>query len=1233
LFRKIPLFAVIIALSIVHSLYSQISFDFEVALEGQSSQIEGNMIRDKEGFLWFCYYGGVARYDGSEVRYYVPGDNSLSGPATISIAMDQDGNIWILTKDNGLNRYNKDTDEFTQFTHDPGNENSISSNLSDSFGPHRLFVDHKNRLLLGSMAGFDIYDIEEDRFYHYVHDPDNPNSLSSNNVTAVMEDSRGIIWIGTGGGGLNRFDESTNTWTRFSFKPGSEKGPASNTIWSLLEDSRGALWFGTWDGGLSRYDRETDTFVHYRSDPEKPMGLGDNKIFSLFEDSSGNIYACHRDSDVAGFEVYDRERDGFLKFTSSDKNSSSISSNYISSVYEDPDTGILWALNTHNGKIDKYDRKSRKFNLERSNPDDPDSISNSLIVVMLEDKKGNLWISTGDSLNLYDKKTEKFSSYPYLDIDPEMGPFTSTMCWENDYQMWLLSNRGVLTLFDIRTLKPVRQYKHDPEDENSMMVSTSAGGHIIKDRDNEHLLWMGLSSGLEKFNTETETFTHYTYLPFSASITQGTVWSVYDDGRGYLWISAFGGLSILEKATETFTSYIPDPELPDSIGFTKQSRVFEDSFGNVWVAGFENGMDLFDRETGIFQHFNKKTGFPATGINLTIQEDSTGHLWIGTTDNGLIKFNIERKEVVSVFSKDDGLQDNHFWRSFKMSDGQMWFGGGFGVNHFYPEQVTLNNTIVPVYLTSFTQSGKKLDLGIAPERLKEVTLGWQENYFEFQFAALNYTKPEKNRFAYMLEGRDKQWYYSDDNPSGRYTGLNGGSYTLRLKAANNDGLWNEDGYSLKINVIPPFWRTKFFYILAILSLSAILLLVMFYVRKLHDEIRERKASDKKLQHMQSYLSNIIDSMPSILIAVDNDGYITQWNNTAAKKTNISSKKAYGKYIATVLPFLEPRREVIEKSIHSKEVNQIPRIERKVGSEIIFEEIIVYPLTAEGMEGAVIRIDDVSEKVRMEEMMIQSEKMLSIGGLAAGMAHEINNPLAGMLQTANVMSKRLGSRIDMIANVKAAEEVGIPVESIRSFMEKRGILRMINSINESGNRVAQIVHNMLSFARKSEGRLSSHQMTNIIDKSIMLASNDFDIQKNHDFKNISILKEYEDGLPDIICDESKIQQVILNILQNGAQAMDEAETENPQFTVRLKMDKGNTKVCMSFEDNGPGMKENVRKKVFDPFFTTKPPGSGTGLGLSVAYYIVTVNHDGEMHVESEPGKGTTFIIFLPIRSNL
>ena len=1210
-------------------LWPQASLNFEVALTEVSSQIEGNMIRDEEGFLWFCYYGGVARYDGYKVKYYESGENSLSGPASISIAMDDDGIIWILTKDNGLNKYDKDTDSFTHYLHDPDNENSISSNLSDSFGSHRLFVDDKNRLLIGTMGGFDIYDKKTEIFTHYSHNPDNENSLSSNNVTSIIQDSMGMIWIGTGGNGLNRFDEKTNTCTRFYSQPNSEKGPVGNIIWSLLEDSRGEIWVGTWDSGLSRYNRLSNSFTHYTYNPENAKGLGDNKIFYLYEDSSNNVIICHRDSDVAGFEIYDRETDGFIRYRSTEENASSINSNFISSVFEDPETGILWALNTHSGVIDKFDKKSLKFNLESPNPNNPDSISSSLIVVMLEDSIGNLWISTGDSLNYYNKKTKVFTSYPYNEIDPIMGPFTSAMCWENENQMWLLSNRGVLTLFDTRTLQPVKIFKHDPENINSIMISTSAGGHIIKDKNNPDILWMGLYSGVEKFNTRSEVFTHYTYHAYSTSITQGTVWSVYDDGKGFLWVSAFGGLCILDKENESVISYLPDPEIPGTIGFTKQSTVFEDSFGNMWIAGFENGMDLFDRETETFFHFNKETGFPASGINLTIQEDSSGNLWIGTTDNGLIKFNINNKEVLSVFSKDDGLQDNHFWRSFKMSDGQMWFGGGYGVNHFYPEQVTLNDYIPPVFLTSFTQGGNEVHLGMAPERLAEVTLGWQENYFEFQFAGLNYTKPEKNRFAYMLEGRDRDWYYSDEYPSGRYTGLSGGSYRLRLKASNNDGIWNEEGYSLEITVKSPFWKTKLFIALIVLIFLIIISLIIHYVSRLLKEIRNRKESDAKLRQLQYYLSNIIDSMPSILIAIDNDCFVTQWNKTAEEKTGISTEAAYGKYITELIPSMNSEMHKIKESINSKQVRQSLKNVRKLENNKYFEDVTVYPLTAEGMEGAVVRIDDVTEQVKLEEMMIQNEKILSIGGLAAGMAHEINNPLAGMLQTAEVMGKRLGQKIDMKANILAADEVGTSIETIKNFMGKRGIHRMINSINESGNRIAVIIHNMLSFARQNQREVYSHNMIDVMDKTIMLASTDYDIKKHYDFKKIRIIKEYSNILPHIPINESKIQQVLLNILKNGAHAMEEANIKDPHFIVRLLFNNGDRKVRIEIEDNGPGMDEKTRKNVFEPFFTTKPPGIGTGLGLSVSYFIIAENHKGEMTVESQLGKGCKFIISLPV----
>jgi signal transduction histidine kinase len=295
----------------------------------------------------------------------------------------------------------------------------------------------------------------------------------------------------------------------------------------------------------------------------------------------------------------------------------------------------------------------------------------------------------------------------------------------------------------------------------------------------------------------------------------------------------------------------------------------------------------------------------------------------------------------------------------------------------------------------------------------------------------------------------------------------------------------------------------------------------------------------------------------------------------------------------------------------------------------YEEITIYPLMTDGIEGAVIRIDDVTEKARLEEMMVQSEKMLSVGGLAAGMAHEINNPLAGMMQTAGVMASRLGGNLQLESSRRAAEAAGTSLEAIQKFMQLRGIPRMLATITESGSRAAEIVENMLSFARKGNATTSSHQLDELVDRTLELASTDYDLKKHYDFRSITIERRYAPGLQPVPCEGSKIQQVLLNILRNGAQAMQEAEVDQPTFIVSTALDEAQGMQCISIEDNGPGMDEQTRKRVFEPFFTTKPVDAGTGLGLSVSYFIVTKNHGGLMTVDSVPGKGATFTLCLPL----
>ncbi len=403
----------------------------------------------------------------------------------------------------------------------------------------------------------------------------------------------------------------------------------------------------------------------------------------------------------------------------------------------------------------------------------------------------------------------------------------------------------------------------------------------------------------------------------------------------------------------------------------------------------------------------------------------------------------------------------------------------------------------------------------------------------------------------------------------------------------------------------------------------------------HD-ITDRVIAEQALKESEKKYRNLFESSMDAIMLLDlKRGYL-DCNQAALKLFAISSKDE----LLNLTPAdLSPKYQS-DGTLSSKKEDLVIATAMETGStlfewthkrmngEHFFASVLVTRLEIEGrtiLQGAV---RDISEYKQTQEMMVQSEKMMSVGGLAAGMAHEINNPLAGMLQNANLLSNRL-SDLNLPANLRVAKEVDISMEDMKDYMEKRNIPQVISAINESGRRMAAIVNNMLSFARKSDAQVSSHNLSDLLDKTLDLAGTDFDLKKHFDFKMIEIRKEYDKHLPQVPCESAKIQQVLLNIFRNGAQAMQEAETEHPRFTIGTSLDKTLQTARLTIEDNGPGMNKETMKRVFEPFFTTKPVGVGTGLGLSVSYFIITENHGGRMRVESTLGQGTKFIIHLPL----
>lgn len=393
------------------------------------------------------------------------------------------------------------------------------------------------------------------------------------------------------------------------------------------------------------------------------------------------------------------------------------------------------------------------------------------------------------------------------------------------------------------------------------------------------------------------------------------------------------------------------------------------------------------------------------------------------------------------------------------------------------------------------------------------------------------------------------------------------------------------------------------------------------------DITERMQAEEETSRLRNYLKNIIDSMPSVLIGLDAEGRVTQWNRQAEEITGISVAEAQHCLLAQVFPRLNVEMARIQRAIRERQMQKYTKVAHESAGTAEYWDVTVYPLVTDGVEGAVVRVDDVTKQVRLEEMMIQSEKMLSVGGLAAGMAHEINNPLAGIIQNTQLMRNRLSA--DLEKNREAAQACGVTLDAIKSYMTQRGVFDSLATIQDAGQRAAKIVDNMLSFSRKSESRFEPHDLAELLDKTVELASSEYDLEKKYDFRQIEIVREYDPSVPQISCEYSKIQQVFLNILKNGTQAMADMREEgrSPCFVLRV-LREGNG-VRIEIEDNGPGMDDNTRKRVFEPFFTTKTVSGGTGLGLSVSYFIVTEDHQGSMAVESRLGAGSKFIIGLPL----
>jgi ligand-binding sensor domain-containing protein/signal transduction histidine kinase len=777
--------------------------------QGLSQSVVNVIYQDSAGYLWFGTQDGLNRYDGYHFTIFRPDPDAPTGlndRYILSIIEDAHGSLWVGTITGGLNRYDPTTSLFTHYVHDPKNPNSLGGNCIRT-----LLIDKDGMLWIGSDGGVDVFDPQQEVFLaHYRHNPNDPASLPTNSINDIHQDRSGVMWIASERG-LSYQEGSNGSFIHLQHNPDDPTSLIDNLIASITEDHQGNLWLAT-ELGLERLDRQTLRCEHFKSASGALGSLSNSTVNAILEDRNGDLWVGTAD----GLNLLDRQRGYFTTYGPKPGDSTSLNNPLILSLYEDRE-GILW-IGTFGGGVSKLDWGSNQFPLLQYDLEHPKDISS---FGLIEDHRGQLWFAMyGEGLLRLDRETGEYMLYQHNPADPEnslLDNYVLAVSESRDGIIWIGSRMG-LNAFDPATgvFTHYTQNLADPEDPNSLHGRLV--GHTLVNSQGD--LWIAMPMGLERFDPSTGVFTHYKYDPADpTSLSDPYVGYVFEDQDGEIWLGMYeAGLSKLDRDTGRFTHYRHDPADPESLSSDSVMMLMQDHTGVMWV-GTSGGLNKFDPQTGKVIRYTVKDGLP-NDVIYAIVEDDQGYLWL-STNYGLARFD-PRSGSFQNYDYHDGLQSNEFntFAFAKTRTGEIIFAGIAGANIFRPEEIRSNDYIPPVVLTQLTQGGEPLHIEQTNSGMQQATLEWPHNYFEFEFAALSFSNPDKNQYAYRLENFDQDWIANGAFTFGRYTNLPGGTYTLRIKGSNNDGLWNEAGTSIMVTVVPPIWQTWWFRGLAVILLGA-----------------------------------------------------------------------------------------------------------------------------------------------------------------------------------------------------------------------------------------------------------------------------------------------------------------------------------------------------------------------------------------------------------------------------
>lgn len=1123
--------------------------------DGLPSNYINDIISDQLGFIWIATNDGLCRYDGAEKFKIFRGNdtsikNGLRSSNIYTIHEDKNQNLWVGTRLGGLSCLHQPTGTWTTYLHDKNDPTSISNNevlciLEDQYG----------RLWFGTEDGLNLFDPIKKNFTSFKVDQTNPNSLQGKAIISIMEDNKGWIWIGTWAGGLSLLQPSENgdisksTFKQFKTTENTEP----NHVWKIYQDKQKRYWIGSHHKGLvlmqlpeNASNKASDScwnpyfhfYYQYNENTDHPNSISYNQVKDIYQDNNGKLWIASIDglnyiepSNLPAPSIYnqitiDKPTLIFNKKYYDLGDEYSLKHNEVNAIYEDKQ-GIMW-FGTFGGisKFNWYNSQFNVFDFTLKNGRSPN------INEMYICPNKTAWFGTiNKGLYQYNVEKNDFREVLNRQGQPLIDDYVTALYCVDHSQLYLGKSAGI-SILNMNT-STLTNYPISEE------IRLAHPSFYIKKIfvDSKNNVWLGTESGLIHFDPSTNIYTPFLNDPnIKNTISDNSITDIVEDNNGYLWVSTFNGLNRLKYFSTSNVSikrFQSNINYPNSLPFNRLTCL--SYLDNKLYIGTTSGVYAYDTQKNIFESYNDNTH---KRYIQSIEHALDGNIWASTTEG--ILYIDTKNQSINIFKESDGIGDLSFRNGVSSidRDGYIYFGNKNGFTRLHPKLAIKNATPPPVYFTDIktvSPSGERLKEGIY---IPKISIEHDVYALSIEFASLNYHKPEKNQYAYQLEGFDADWIYTKKLNPVVYTNLNPGNYTFKIKAANNDGIWNEEGNELNITVRAAIWETLYFKIAMVFLLAGIVWLsVRYYTNGIKHHNRVLKQYNENLNH---------------------------------------------------------------------EIKERKRVERALHQREQYMEFLVQQRTAE------LEIKNNEVKNLLEKIKGRNEELEHIVAKRTEKLQEFNQDLQrsnkDLEQFAYIASHDLQEPLRIISSF-----LGLLSRQYKSDLDHAAI-EYINFALDASDRMSGLIKSLLTYSRVGRHELIIEN----IDLNRVLEEKLLDLSQFIKERNANIVIH---PLPTVECERNQIAMVFYNLINN---AIKFNKSTQPMVEVSAEYMEDHQYWQFSVKDNGIGIDSKFQHKIFEVFrrLHTRQDYEGTGIGLAVCQKIIN-RHGGSIWINSIPNQGTTF----------